>query len=171
LTESVFKSSSAEVLDAWEANVQSWASYDAACKALADEFPNHRVLEAESSHTKFVLGLTGDETPGDLWRKENRAGVEFWTPLRRSKAGKALAERLGGIRFTRAKLPGMGQTIIVDGVMVTCGVSVHAGVVYAHWNRPADVVQGKGRVNRMMWDECLLSEFHLAREAAGLVPA
>ena len=170
--ETVFRSDAGVVLEAWAVMVERRAVYDALCADLAVEFPDHQLLERQSSggHCQFA-GLSGVGSPGELWRLVSGRHNDFWWPSKRSKAGVALHERLGAIRFERAPMPGMPHWLMdhSTGSVVTCGARLADGAVWAHWNRQREVVEPL--VDLALWSLSPLSKYHAALEASELVGA
>lgn len=165
-SECVFRSTDAGVLEAWAAMEVRWVEYDQACRMLAVELPDHGVLERQSfGGCSQFAGLAGAKSPGELWRLVQGRHNDFWWPSKRSKAGTALHEQMGAIRFDRVALAGMPHCFMdhETGHMVTCGAYLIDGTVWVHWNRPRSVVDPK--VDLGLWEPMPLSQYHAAKEA------
>ena len=146
---------------------QAREAYHAAVKALLDEHPGFQAAESVGAGGRWrqVLGLIGEQPPGNCWGKKGTD--RYWSPVRRSNAGKALASRLWGIKFIQRPIPGMPSDVFDPqrSVMHSPGFELIGGTLWVCWGAPAEQVEGSGELDPALWTRAKTSEYWLAREA------
>jgi len=158
----VYRSSHSDVLAAWHAAAdarEKWA--DQMTAFLADYgFGSRSVYVSHSGRVLGVEHMDGEEVP-DGWRVDTRTG--YVMPRRASKAGKKIGARLGELNQPdpRDAVPGMPRDCFVSLAMLTCGLEIVGGALYATWSRPIP----EDQVDLAIWERVKLSEYYAVLEA------
>jgi hypothetical protein len=166
MSETTYYRSTHPAVRAWHEEAQRrHGAYIEQAKALGAEFPDHEVIERCFLGNRQVFGLDGETAPGPEWVQKN--GDSYWSPSRRSRAGKALAERLKTLHFRMPGAPGMPADVFVaaESRCVSPGFLPHGDTYFAFTEAPAELVESDPAFDPAIWQRCKASEYHLAREA------
>lgn len=177
----VYRSSHPDVLAAWADTQRRFDAWHSEVVVLRAAFPDHQVLQHEFDGRISVAALRGPSAPGQAWRYVKRQ--DYWVPDRRLKSGKAMADRIDGIRVTgMGKLPGMPDTAhggrAANGYGTQLhhpGMFEHDGTVWVKWSCSHEAVVESGwsktTLDLELWELAKLSGYYLAveeMEAAGV---
>lgn len=93
-----------------------------------------------------------------------------WWPKLVSKQAKQVASQLRALEFRIPDLPGMPAYVMYGGRRYTSGVFGFEGTIWVSWGCSHEIVEdyGPGGVDLSAWTQRKLSEYHAAREAAGV---
>lgn len=109
-----------------------------------------------------VLGVQriDDEDAPDGWRVDSRTG--HLMPRLASRTGKRIDAQLTALiqPDPRDAMPGMPKECIVSLALLTCGLALMGGALYATWGRPIP----EDQVDRGIWERVKLSEYYTAIE-------
>jgi hypothetical protein len=163
----VYRTSHPDALAAWHSAAAAREAWADQMKAFLDEhgFGNRSVY---IGHSGRVLGINheqGDDVP-DGWRVDSRTG--HLMPRLAKKAGKAIDARLAELHQPdpRDAMPGMPKECFVSLALLTCGLALIEGALYATWSRPIP----EDQVDLTVWERIKLSEYYAAVEAQQDVP-
>jgi hypothetical protein len=169
----VYKSRAPHLIDEYDAaTTERFEEY----KAKAVAFKNELGVEQLSVNSGWDdIRVTGyidpdrhaDPKPG--YRRDSKTG--FMKPALRTAEGKAIAERLKGIRYVPGKKPGLPGVIMGVGYMGPFSLQKLDGEWYAVLTVPLeDDPEQRARTLRevdvQLWEPAKLSEYFLAVEAA-----
>jgi hypothetical protein len=167
--ESAFRSDHPSVIEWIDAGTELQRAWGKSTNAFRDDFPNHKVWQRGTSLVQSVTGLSGTESPGVGWRRQQR-GERLWVADKRTKEGQAIASRLAELRLIIPHMPGMPDTAVDGDRWCHPGITRIDDVVWVSWSCPASTVREGGwskvSLDESVWTEALLSEFYAAKEAA-----
>jgi len=160
-----------ERLDAYLAEIDVlWEAYRAKIKELEDELGTETLLCRGSKRGQFISGYVAkdrNEAPLPGFRREQHS--DHMVPALRTKAGKALAERLNAVSYDPPQKPGLPDLILGEGYMGGMSIKKIGGVWYAWTTVPLGDRDprntGLGEVDPAMWTPAKLSDYFLAVEA------
>lgn len=157
----VYRSFHPDVVKHWQAGEAAVIAWRGDVKALLAELGmDHRTVWTHDL-TGEIDGLDYDDRDvPDGWRVDARSGR--LVPRRSTKPGKAIAAKLDALRMPdpRVSLPGMPSTCLVGDGLLTCGLQLMKGALYATWSRPIP----EQRVDLMTWQPLKLSEYYAVLE-------
>lgn len=166
----VYRSTHPEVLGAWEEQNARHVAWHDAVKEFRSEYPDHKPCAVNWGDAKHLLGLTGAESPGPVWRFMKAR--DCWVPDKRTKAGKALAARIDALRVTGlGSFPGMPHEIWEHAPeWYSHGLQVIAGVVWVTWSEKLtyEKVEATKTFDPAYWERARGSEYLRAVEDADL---
>lgn len=158
----VYRTTSPDALAAWHSAV---AARETWCEQMKTFLAEHNLGERTVyvSHTGRVLGVErfDDEDAPEGWRIDSRTG--YLMPRLATRTGKQVDARLTALiqPDPRDAVPGMPKTLFVSLAMLTCGLALMDGTLYATWSRPIPDEQ----VDLTAWERVKLSEYYAVVEA------
>jgi hypothetical protein len=162
-----------DLLDAYDQSTTDlWEEYRAKIKALEQEWGVDTLLCSSGSRGQFITGYvapTRDEAPKPGFRRE--AHSDYMKPALRTKAGKAVAERLRDVAYEPPKKPGLPDMVWGEGYMGQFSLRQLGGTWFAYTTVPLGDrdpnYTGLNEVDPALWEPAKLSEYFLALEAEG----
>lgn len=157
----VYRASTPAALAAWHATAdarEKWANQMTAF--LAEHgFGERSVYVAHTGRVLGVQHIDGEEIP-DAWRLDARTG--YLMPRLTKRAGRLIDARLNELiqPDPRDAMPGMPKTCSVSLALLTCGLELIHGALYATWSLPIPDDQ----VDLAVWERLKLSEYYAVLE-------
>ena len=176
MTTLAYRSSHPDVLAAWADTQTRFREWHAKVSEWRADYPEHHAAQQDWTGSLSIVGLIGDTSPGPGWR--HKRGQNVWVPDQRTKAGKALAERIAALKADKiGDLPGMPDTASSSKSTPTGGYGLchpgmfeHDGTVWVSWNATHKDVAESGWSTRQLdmtiWEQAPLSAFYAATEDA-----
>ncbi|SEN88043.1 hypothetical protein [Nonomuraea pusilla] len=159
----VYRSTHPDVLSVWHASIEAREAWGELMETFLDEhgFGTRNVYVSHSGRVLGVEHIEGEDVP-DGWRIDSRTG--YLMPRLASRKGKAIGASLAELTQPdpRDAMPGMPKTMFVSLALLTCGLALIDGALYATWSRPIP----EERVDLTIWERVKLSEYYAAVEAA-----
>jgi hypothetical protein len=144
--------------------------------ALKAEYPGHELVVSSGHGFKRAIGIHPVESktrnqmrqsiPSELWKLGENDW--FYTPARKTKEGRKLAERLQAIFLKWPPTPGMPGDIYlrVEGKMARPGFDKIGDTFWVYWSCPHETVEQEKEFDGTIWERARSSDFWLAVEAS-----
>jgi hypothetical protein len=161
-TKTVYRTTNPDAVAAWHSAAAAREKWGEQMKAFLAEhgFGDRTVYVSHSGRVLGVEYIDGEDVP-DGWRVDRRTG--YLMPALAKRAGKLIDARLAELvqPDPRDAMPGMPKTLFVSLAMLTCGLELIDGVLFATWSRaiPED------QVDATVWEPVKLSAYYAAVEA------
>lgn len=149
----VYRTTNADVLKRWHdtnAAVTEWAT---TLETALEEMGVGGRMTFYDQISGRVIGVAAQAGPTpEGWRRDR--SHDRIVPARSTKPGKAIGARLDGLRRPEVReLPGMPKHARPG--LLTVGLELIGGAVYAEWSRPIS----EDEVDLTVWERVKLSEF------------
>jgi hypothetical protein len=174
--EVVYRTTDPEIKAAWDAFCEAYKRWQAACLSFAAEQGEGRepiIMSGWGDRRLAGLSHKANQLVPDGWRIVPRSWPQYIVPLRKTKAGRELSDRMQALRLPAWTPPAMPDSIWTGNSVFHPGMETHGGVLYIVWGTDIESSKiesgaagfSKEQFDPARWERVKLSEFYAAREA------